>query len=536
MFDLILTRSPELFKRARNLAFYFSTFAVITIGSNFGINQFPIISVLLWVVWLLQIIPWLVHLDAPLSTDALTLTRPIDRFELLKSKILFLTIYGILPLVAIYFFKLVGAGLPFTRLPMAFFYNFIWISTVFLASYFIASCTKNTKDYLVILGAASLLIYAINSAESLLGVWPLRAFYLAPTYSIALALERLAVIGEWTVYISFFISLIYGVYSLHFRRNYKVIGLLFFLAATLSVSVAALYVVKVKENVSITAAVPTKNVVINKPQAAFFKGDNESSNYLSFSLPAVSDQTIPYILRFAQLSITDDTGKSVEIPVENRGYLPCIDPEALKVFLNNNGVKVNNFISGPCKLGVNYSIPKELSFRSNVIPKITGKVYGLDLSLRLDYKYLYGEESSGRAPIVAHSRYSSSIAETEFKPILLSDPVENTEFGTPLAVHWYSTPRTYIFVNQAGEARNVVHSMNYGINVGGFIYKGLSTFLKQSLTDFKDEYEAVQTVVHSLDNRNGGVTLYRVSPQVEGRFMANINLTDVPVVMGSKNE
>lgn len=497
------------------------------------------------------IIPRLIQLDPPASSDGFLLTRPVDHRKLFATKAILLCALGVGIPVGIEFTALIVGGLPVLSLPGALLYLLLHAFAFFLPFVVCAVLTKKYSDYLVVTATLLLLGFTIEATREAFGAWQLQAYYLAPPLSLAQSLAKRDALLECIIYGIISITASFVLHRSYRRTSQRPVG------GILAVGFVALLVVEVLRVLSFNQAslneVPLtkRDVIPQNPSATIrtlvtkrgstgapLNRDDKTPDpreiAITIPLKADAEGMIPFLLRFKNLSIVDDVGRSFEINAIDQGTLPCIEIEALRPVLEKRRGKGVTFShSSPCSLGRNYPLPKEGVFNGPSIKRISGTLWGFDLHIPIDLAVSFKNGvalPSLRGPIVnaststsfRSSRERSVLREGIFLPTMLSTPLFDSREGTPLFGHWYASPKTYLLVNnKTGEA------IRYSAPPERWRSSSSSGMGLNDLYLYRD-WGSDQEGDIPFSMKEDSV-LYRMTPHIIGSFTAHLSLTDVPV-------
>ena len=497
------------------------------------------------------IIPRLIQLDPPASSDGFLLTRPVDHSKLFATKAALLCALGVGLPVGIEFTTLVVGGLPLLSLPGAFLFLLLHSLAYFLPFVVCAVLTKKYSDYLVVTATLLLLGFTIEATREAFGAWQLQAYYLAPPLSLAQSLAKRDALLECIIYGIISITASFVLHRSYRRTSQRPVG------GIIAVGFVALLVVEVLRVLSFNQAslneVPLtkRDVIPQNPTASIRtlvsrreasdtqrnRGDEApETRELAITIPLKQEAEgmLPFLLRFKDLAIVDDLGRSFEISAIDQGTLPCIEVEALRPIVEKRRGKGVTFShSSPCSLGRTYPLPKDGVFNGPSIKRISGTLWGFDLHIPVDLEVSFKGGiplPSARGPLVnasestpyRASRETPVLREGVFLPTVLSSPLFDSREGTPLFGHWYASPKTYLLVNnKTGEA------IRYSAPPERWRSRSSSGMGFNDLYLYRDWGSDQEG--HIPFSMKEDSVLYRMTPHIIGSFTAHLSLTDVPV-------
>jgi len=492
------------------------------------------------------VIPVLVHLDPPLSSDAFSLTRPISRRELCMIKFLLIAVVGILLPSFASIIAPIKAGIPLASIPKLIIYIVVKNCALVFPFFLIASLTKKYTDYMIVSATTVLVGAALWYARTTIGGWPLRAFYHDPAFEVAKNLAKSDALLSLILYSTVALFSIFTILQVHSKSSIRTIGMVIVLGIMLSVGIQSYRIIKISDALKKNLELPSQEVQVRDPQIILGFLDTEdkskATTELRVSLPLNEDSesSFPYALRFKEFSIVDDTGKEFKIPVTNFGYLPCIEGETLEKFLR---AKTGKNITFPdairCELGEKYTLPKDAKLNGDFLPEIKGVVYGLNYSLDIDYSTLIKDRKAEATPrgairaIASESPFGSFayyngggtelVSEIEFFPSVLSDPIGDEGEGSPLFVHWYASTKTYALVqNSSNTAKRYWTPPRNSWSESTFDVFRVNT---PQLSLEPDSWSEPKI----SEEETKDATLYRLYPRLLGSFTASISLKKVPI-------
>lgn len=562
-----------IFKRRPGLSGFFSFIIAISAIFSLTIGAFPALVSFLTFLLLgfcaLIFAPTLVLLDPPLSSNAFLLTRPVNREGLFRLKAFLLLLVGVvIPSIA-EIASLLHIGVSTSLAIRAGVITITYYGAVVFSCTFLASCAQKYSDYIILLVTTILVIGTIGYTSSTFGDWPLRAFYYAPSFSLAQSID--AAFNFTRLYIAavIFLGTGIGAYLIHHGGDKKIISSIVVGTGIVALAFEGNMVWTVYNLVEVKTDLPEEKVTVLTPKLYLPPSQSSSSQSLNsnlvnnneavssnetkrqrafFILPtkATEFNTIHHLLRFKELNITDDSGNQIKVPAIDQGYVPCIDTAILQAMLEERFGKKITFIASPdCPLGREYVFPKEVKITSDKLRKITGKVHGYTISLPIDYEFPLGVTNSSIVPtnenpvsvrnsfnLLYRSRdfidmaYGRPISEVALLAPLTSFPLLPRSKGSPLYVHWYDSPRTYVLYNPTMNlAVRYQHWLDFD---GSFI----DPTLTQSDSPWLGNSDGSKNEPLPKDILKDAIIL-KIFPRIDHGFIADIDLTDIPIVRES---
>lgn len=491
------------------------------------------------------IIPILVHLDSPASSDAFLLTRPVDHKALLLLKITIILSIGVLFPSIGEFIAVMKAGLPVSSLPRAFLLFITQYAAITLPFVLCAGATKKYSDYATVAGTLGLVAYAAWHTQTNLGSWGLRAFYFAPTFATAQTIAATDSLYAQAIYIVVAAVSGFAAYIIHQRSQVRLIKIALLLGVLAVAGIETQRVLMVRQGLNANTELAEVSVKPINPSVVIGKSANSNSSSeekvtMRFSIPVSGDFNgeLPYLLRFREFSIVDDTGKTFQVPLQNLGVLPCIEAPVLEGYLTSlRGHETKLKGSLPCELGEEYTLPKDAKLSGDHLPKVFGVAFGFRYSLFADYAIdLKAKEPTPSSAIRAlpyHGLFGGLVTsgyesrtlarEIQFLPPLITSPIYDSRMGSPLYAHWYASPKTYVLINRDTNEGIRYWSPTESWNATNFSYVHMDEVSLWQSTDYRNEPPIPEEL------KNNGI-LYKISPRIKGSFVTNITLENVPIV------
>jgi hypothetical protein len=493
-------------------------------------------------------VPAIIHADAPAAADAFFLTRPISRKTLLASKmtlILSLTVFLPALLETLNYWLILA--LPWSAAPRAFSVLLLFYGSIVLPGAFIASCTKKTSDYVVVLCAAALVCVAISFVHAPYRQWPLRAFYLAPSFELAWQIQStqvLQLISSWAI--ACLISLL-ALYHCYVSRSLKAAASLVAGGILLLLLLGLPEIFAVNQGLKNTLEPQFSSVhlleafvtIRSKEVPTSLKGEKEKRREMSFRLLTTSPDpaVFPVLLRFKNVKITDDDGRSIDVPAENRGTIPCIEPSSMARLLaqiTGGNVKVLN--STTCDLGTLYPLPKEAKINHNQLPAFSGEAYGIEYRLKLETELAADAAPNSqsfwkRRPLISLNAYSYRhpgwsqyyLTEHLFAPLVYNTGSTPLDGASALYAHNYATLLYYVLYSpKNGEALILSAPRSTGPETGAISHYDRNTLplMYYGLQQEQDKH---------LERWGDDIVPMRFSSHIIKSFIAPVSSTLVPI-------
>jgi|GEM_PF-5633870 len=342
------------------------------------------------------LIPSLVHLDPPLSSDAFISTRPISKKSLFWAKLAIIFTLAVLP-------QLIRTGLAMHMFTMdahliayALALLFIQLSAFLFPCLLIASWTKKYTEYLIVALASAFIAWTLWYSVHTFGVWTPTAFYRVPSFTELQAIDDM--MGRATLYTLIAVASGSGVayYLVNIRASRWQIGLPIFISACICLFFQVDAVITTRSACArmIAKEVPEQSVSIRSPKISVWQEsegeDTATSPRKSFNaiLPtdSPSPETTQHLLRFVELSMSDADGNLVSIKTPDRGTIPCLDDAVIEKFISGIAKREIKLISHQdCELGRDYYLPQEYKIPADSVAELKGQAVGLEYALEANY-------------------------------------------------------------------------------------------------------------------------------------------------------
>jgi len=403
----------------------------------------------------------LIQLDAPKSSDAMYLTRPISRFRLIVTKILLLVMLISVPWALTESYLLFKIGGTEYQLLLNFLIAFFEVS-VFVAFGLLVSCvTKTVFEYLAVLASATLVFFAFERYVFINKIVPVIGFMYAPDLA---STQHSVYVDESLLWLALTIMTLVGFVST------ILCGMRIRSALLPLIVIPPIVIVFGLERIDSTGRIKATlsdtvetEVAFESAKAILRKGD--SGRKLTFALPTTmnSEGMLPHVLRFKELSIVDDNGVEHQITIQNRGMFPCVPERRLKELLLPQFGKLSLERIFECETGETYQLSDEIILEGEQIPRVRGTVVGM--YIRPTIQYILTEDKpyshlGPEAPIYASLPCLATrscqfwlrgeLFEASLYPPLSKHPMfSDGDAGTAMEYYTFTSHSNYVLVDSA---------------------------------------------------------------------------------------